>query len=127
MRKSRIKPRLSAWAQVSHQAFNHNHTPLAPSGTQVFVHEEPYLQETWAPHAVDVWYIGPALNHDRFYRVWIKTIKFIDKNLQISLKKPASETLGILVTAAAFWKWLVPVFWYFLRPWRHIRLLHFFF
>ena len=32
--------RLSAWAQV-HGFFNHNHTPLAPLGTRVLVHEKP--------------------------------------------------------------------------------------
>jgi hypothetical protein len=72
MRTSRINPRLSAWAQV-HGTFDYNRSPLAPPGTRVrLVYENPELRETWAPHAVDGWYLGPALRHYRCYRVWIQ-------------------------------------------------------
>jgi hypothetical protein len=70
LRGSRINPRLSAYAQV-HGAFDFNRMPLAPPGTRVLVHEKPAVRETWAPHAVDGWYIGPAMHHYRCFRVWI--------------------------------------------------------
>ena len=70
LRGSRINPNLSAWAQV-HGAFDYNRTPLAPFGTRVLVHEKPSVRATWAPHAVEGWYLGPAMNHYRCYRVWI--------------------------------------------------------
>ena len=66
LRGSRINPQLSAWAQV-HGAFDYNSTPLAPPGTRVLVHEKLSVRGTWAPHAVEGWYLGPALRHYRFY------------------------------------------------------------
>jgi hypothetical protein len=70
LRRSRINPRLSAQAQV-HGAFDYNRTPFAPPGCKVLVHEKPAVRGTWAPHAVDGWYLGPAMKHYRCYRVWI--------------------------------------------------------
>jgi hypothetical protein len=70
LRGSRINPNLSAWAQL-HGAFDYNKTSLAPPGTRVLVHEKPSVRGTWAPHAVDGWYIGPAMKHYRCHRVWI--------------------------------------------------------
>jgi hypothetical protein len=70
LRGSRINPRLSAHAQV-HGAFDFNRTPLAPPGTCVLVHDKTSICSTWSPQAVDVWYLGPALDHYRCYRIWI--------------------------------------------------------
>ena len=67
LRGSWINPQLSAWAQV-HGEFGYNSTPLAPQGTRVLVHEKPSVRGTWAPHAVEGWYLGPALRHYRCYR-----------------------------------------------------------
>ncbi|EEC51526.1 predicted protein [Phaeodactylum tricornutum CCAP 1055/1] len=72
LRGSQINPRLSAWAQV-HGAFDFNRTPLAPPGVKVLVHEKPTVRKSWSPHAVDGWYIGPAMHHYRCYRVWINS------------------------------------------------------
>ena len=70
VRGSRVNPALSAYAQL-YGAFDYNRTPLAPPGIRVLVHEKPTIRETWAPHAVDGWYIGPAMHHYRCFRVWI--------------------------------------------------------
>jgi hypothetical protein len=69
LRSSRINPKLSAWAQV-HGAFDFNRTPLAPPGTRVLIHEPSTVRDTWAPHAVEGWYVGPAPNHYRCYTIW---------------------------------------------------------
>ena len=70
LRPSRLNPKLSAYAQLE-GAFDFNRTPLAPPGTRVIVHEKPTQRRTWAPHGIDGWYIGPALDHYQCYRVWI--------------------------------------------------------
>ena len=70
MRRSRINPQLSAHAQI-HGAFDFNRTPLGPPGTRVLVHEKPSVRQSWAPHAVDGWYLGPAMLHYRCFQVWI--------------------------------------------------------
>ena len=54
-------------------AFDFNETPLAPPGSKVLVHEKPRVRKTWAPHGVEGWYIGPALEHYRCYKVYIHT------------------------------------------------------
>ena len=70
LRPSRLNPSLSAYHQVF-GAFDFNRTPLAPPGTKVLVHEKPANRGTWAPHAVEAWYTGPAMHHYRCYRVWV--------------------------------------------------------
>ena len=70
LRGSRINPKLSAWAQV-HGAFDYNRTPLAPPGTKILIHEKPLVRETWAPHGAEGFYLGPALDHYRCYRVYV--------------------------------------------------------
>jgi hypothetical protein len=69
LRGSRINPRLSAYAQV-HGMFDYNRTPLAPPGTHVLIHKKPANRDTWAPHAINGFYLGPALHHYRCHRVW---------------------------------------------------------
>lgn len=101
MRASRINPKLSAYAQVFGQ-FSYNATPLAPPGTHVLVHVKPSLRDSWAPHAVDGWYIGPALNHYRCYRIFIwathrernsDTVTWLPKHVALPQLTP-SETIA---------------------------------
>jgi hypothetical protein len=70
LRRSRINPQLSAYAQVF-GSFDFNRTPLAPPGTRVLVHEKPDVRQSWDPRAIDAWYIGPAMHHYRCYNVFI--------------------------------------------------------
>lgn len=68
MRQSRINPRLSAEAQLN-GAFDFNATPLAPPGTKVLLHDKPNVRRSWDPHGTEGWYVGPAREHYRCYRV----------------------------------------------------------
>ena len=70
LRGSRINPKLSAYAQLQ-GTFDFNRTPLAPPGIRVLVHVKPDQRTTWSPHATDGWYIGPAMESYRCYKVWI--------------------------------------------------------
>jgi hypothetical protein len=49
LRRSRINPQLSAYAQVF-GTFDFNKTPLAPPGTQVLVHEKPIVRQSLGNH-----------------------------------------------------------------------------
>ena len=69
LRGSRMNPKLSAWAQV-HGHYDFNKNPIAPPGSHVLVHVKPDQRETWAPHAVDAWYLGPAMDSYRCYEVY---------------------------------------------------------
>lgn len=70
LRTSRINPKLSAYEQLE-GIFNFNRTPLAPPGTKVIIHEKPTQRQTWEPHGQDGWYIGPAMEHYRCYKVYV--------------------------------------------------------
>jgi hypothetical protein len=50
-------------------AFDFNATPLAPSGTRFIIHKKAAVRQTWAPHGIDGWYIGPAREHYCCYQV----------------------------------------------------------
>jgi hypothetical protein len=69
LRRSRINPQLSAQALIN-GAFDFNRTTLAPPGTKVLNQEKPPSRGTWAPYAIEGWYLGPALLNSHCYRVW---------------------------------------------------------
>ena len=71
---SQLNPKLSAYAQLE-GIFDFNKTPLAPPGTHVIIHEKPAQCQTWAPHGIDRWYVGPALDHYQCHRVWIPSTR----------------------------------------------------
>jgi hypothetical protein len=70
LRTSRINPKLSASTHIYGQYY-FNRAPMAPPGTRIIAHETPNRRSTWAPHGLDGWYIGPALEHCRCYTVYI--------------------------------------------------------
>jgi hypothetical protein len=81
LRKSRINPRMSAYAQLNGH-FDFNQTPLAPPGTLIIAHEKPDQRESWDPHGLYGYYLGPALDHYRCYQVHItktKETRIVDK------------------------------------------------
>ena len=69
-RTSRIDPTKSAF-EVIEGKFNYNHTPIPPPGTKALVYVDPKNQATWAPHALDGWYIRPAMHQYCCGRCWI--------------------------------------------------------
>jgi hypothetical protein len=95
-----MKPKLSAYAQVFGQ-YSYNHKPIAPPVTHVLIHEKPNNRDTWAPHAIDAWYIGPALKHYRCYRTYVwetrserttDTLTWMPKNVVLPQLSP-TETI----------------------------------
>jgi hypothetical protein len=44
---------------------------MEPPGTRIIAYGMPNRKRTWAPHGQYGWYIGPALEHYRCYRVYI--------------------------------------------------------
>ena len=104
LRPSRINPQLSAYAQV-YGAFDYNKTPLAPPGIKILSHVLPDNQKSWAPHAEDGFYLGPALKHYRCHKVWItrtaaeriaNTVKWYPHN---NLKMPIPSRESIILAA----------------------------
>ena len=69
VRGSRINPKLSAYEQL-HGRFDFNRTPLAPPGLRCLAHVKPTQRKSWGTHAIDAWYLGPAMDSYRCHRVW---------------------------------------------------------
>jgi hypothetical protein len=70
VRQSRLNPKVSAYAHL-YGHYDFNQAPMAPPGTRVIAHEKPKQRASWDPHGVDGWYLGPAPDHYRCYRVHI--------------------------------------------------------
>ena len=74
LRASRSHPQLSAYT-VLEGVFDFNKTSLAPIGTKVALHEKPSQHLSWDPHGTEGWYLGPALEHYRCYRLFVNKSK----------------------------------------------------
>ena len=104
LRASRINPRLSAYEQLN-GGFDFNRTPLGPLGCKVIFHEMPSARGSWSPHGVEGYYIGPAMEHYRCYKVWIEetrsdrtgnTLVWLPKMVPV----PKTSSADAAVTAA---------------------------
>ena len=54
-----------------------NKVPIAPIGIKVVAHVPPEERSSWAQHGLVGYYIGPAHEHYRCYRIWIPSTKAI--------------------------------------------------
>jgi hypothetical protein len=59
---SQRNPKKSANQEV-YGSFDFNKSPLAPLGTKALIYNNPGSQTSWAPHATDGFYVGPASDH----------------------------------------------------------------
>jgi hypothetical protein len=71
MRPSRVHPELSAWEDLRGR-YDFNRHPIAPLGTRVTVFEDPESRGSWHPHGVRGFYVAPALDHYRCFKVLVE-------------------------------------------------------
>jgi hypothetical protein len=104
LRQSRINPKQSAHSQI-HGPYDFNRTPIAPMGYRVLVHVKPDKRGTWDPKAEDGYYIGPAPNHYRCYKVYITdseatritdTITWVPGKVGIPSMSPSDEVIAAI-------------------------------
>ena len=57
--------------------FDYNKTLLAPPGTKALIFEAATRRAAWAPHAVNSWYLGPAMHHYRAQKFFIESTRGI--------------------------------------------------
>ena len=74
LRQSRVNPLLSAY-EILNGTFIFDSTPIGPIGCKVIAHETPNKRKTWAPHAVDAYYLGPTFEHYRCHKVYVPTAR----------------------------------------------------
>ena len=51
--------------------FNYAATPLAPPVIKCQIHEKPNERKSWAPHSVDGFYLEPAMQYCRCFKVFV--------------------------------------------------------
>jgi hypothetical protein len=104
LRQSSLNPMVSAHAQL-YGHYDFNQAPMAPPGTRVVAHEKPQQRAIWDPHGVDGWYLGPAPDHYRCYRVYINktkadrivdTVEFFPAN--VTMSRTASKDIATIAS-----------------------------
>ena len=68
-------PMISAYEGFHQQPYDFAAHPIAPLGTHVVIYDSPAQRATWAAHGTDGFYLGPALDHYRCYRVFAHATK----------------------------------------------------
>jgi hypothetical protein len=68
LRQSSINAKISAW-EFFHGPFNFNKTPLGPVGCRVLIHAKPTTRRSWDYRAKEGFYIGPALDSYRCFKL----------------------------------------------------------
>jgi hypothetical protein len=103
LRASCINPNVSAYAQLN-GPFDFNRRPLGPPGCRVLAHDKPNKRTTWAPHGLDGWYVGPALDSYRCWQIWIwesRDVRICDTltwYYPTKVKLPDSSSTATIVT-----------------------------
>ena len=76
LRTAQLDPTKSAY-EVMFGKFDYSKTPLAPPGANALIFEAAPRRAAWVPHAVDGWYLGPAMNHYRALNFFIESTRGI--------------------------------------------------
>ena len=66
--QSTINPKISAW-EFFNGPFDFNKTPLGPVGCRVLIHAKPTTRRSWDFRAKEGFYIGPALDSYRCFKL----------------------------------------------------------
>jgi hypothetical protein len=68
MQQATIIPTISTW-EYFNGPFDFNTSPLAPVGFRVLIHTKPATRKSWDFRSKQGFYMGPALDHYRCYKL----------------------------------------------------------
>ena len=92
LRGSPFSPHVSAWHALR-GPFSYAKTPLAPPGIKIVCFETPAKRLSWSTHGVDGFYVGPALDHYRCFKVYITSTRATRVTGQLSWHPPPLYTM----------------------------------
>ena len=97
-------PRVCAYEGLHGAAFDFSAHPIAPIGTRVEVYESAEARESWAPHSLAGFYLGPSLNHYRCYRVFVVQTQSVRVSDSLdwfpqSVRMPGSSVSELILAA----------------------------
>jgi len=75
LRHYHLNPLISAHEGIHGTKFDFLAHPIHPPGTKILVLDPVTTRESWAPHGLSGFYLGPALLHYRSFRVFISSTK----------------------------------------------------
>ena len=70
LRPASSNPDMSAYEAFHGRTYDFVAHPIVPCGTALIIHDAPQNRASWAPHGTAGFYLGPALDHHRCYRVY---------------------------------------------------------
>ena len=73
LRTSRVHPRIPAYS-VLEGIHDFNRHPWSLPGTRATIFNPPETRASFSPHAIYIWYIGPAPQHYRCYNLFLPSI-----------------------------------------------------
>ena len=110
LRQSTLNPRISAW-EYFQGPFDFNKTPLGPVGCRVLIHAKPGTRRSWDFRAKEGFYIGPALDSYRCFKlvksdtksqVISDTVEFRHSYITVPSQSPEDKIIhGLQVVAGA--------------------------
>ena len=105
LRHYHLNPSISAYEGIYGKKFDFLAHPIHPPGTKVLVLDPVTTRESWAPHGLSGFYLGPALLHYRSFRVFISSTKGFRVSDSISwhpakLRLPGSSKEEIIFATA---------------------------
>jgi hypothetical protein len=105
LRGYHLDPSISAYEGIYSTKFDFIAHPIHPPGTKVLVLDPVTTRESWAPHGLLGFYLGPALLHYRSFRVFISSTKGFRVSDSISwhpekLRLPGSSKEEIIFSTA---------------------------
>ena len=68
LQQAHLNPKISAW-EYFNRPFDFNKTPLGPVGCRVLIHAKPVSRRSWDFRAKDGFYIGPAMDSYRCFKL----------------------------------------------------------
>ena len=71
LRPYHLDPSISTYEGIFGRKFDFLAHPIHPPGTKVLVLDPVTTRQSWAPHGLLAFYLGPALQHHRSYRTYI--------------------------------------------------------
>jgi hypothetical protein len=77
LRECKSNPAVSAYEGMFNKKYDFDAHPIAPVGIKVIVHDKPDNRASWDAHGVEGFYLGPALDHYRCWRAWIKSTRSV--------------------------------------------------
>lgn len=98
LRNATTNPKLSAYSYLFGN-YNFLKHPMAPPGIKVVAHSKPGIRQSWQPNGELGYYVGPATQHYRCFRVYFpktKTIRVTDTVTFIPHLVPIPEVKRII-------------------------------